>query len=159
VKSFLGPSPVGLATIFYCLRLETFLSSPPTTRRATVEVFDPAPQRILLLGCSRFLPYNPRYGPCSKQPFQQYFYCCMRIRCRGNVFTCCCLATALVCLLILRSLHSNGSTRYNMKAPKEFTRMRPPCCLCPIIEILSRLRGFPRNLSDLCAIVAVFGFL
>jgi hypothetical protein len=26
--------------------------------------------------------------------------------------------------------------------------------LCPIIEILSRLRGFPRNLSDLCAIGA-----
>jgi hypothetical protein len=40
--SFSGPSPVGLVTIFYCLRLETSLSSPPTTRRATVEVFNPA---------------------------------------------------------------------------------------------------------------------
>jgi hypothetical protein len=41
-QSFLGPSPVGLATIFYCLRLETSLLSPSTTRRVTVEVFDPA---------------------------------------------------------------------------------------------------------------------
>jgi hypothetical protein len=41
-QSFSGPSPVGLATIFYCLRFETSFSSPPTTSRATVEVFDPA---------------------------------------------------------------------------------------------------------------------
>jgi hypothetical protein len=41
-QSFLGPSPLELATIFYCLRFETSFSSPPTTRRVTVEVFDPA---------------------------------------------------------------------------------------------------------------------
>jgi hypothetical protein len=41
-QSFSGPSPVGLVTIFNCLRFETSLSSPPKTRRATVEVFDPA---------------------------------------------------------------------------------------------------------------------
>jgi hypothetical protein len=68
-QSFLGPSPAGLVTIFYCLRFETppawrvrspYLypprkgwpgytprhwvpfSSPPTTRRATMEVFEPA---------------------------------------------------------------------------------------------------------------------
>jgi hypothetical protein len=41
---FLGSKslPWGLVAIFYCLRLETSLSSPPTTRRVTVEVFDPA---------------------------------------------------------------------------------------------------------------------
>jgi hypothetical protein len=39
-QSFSGPSPVGLATILYCLRFE-----PPTTRRVTVEVFDPASTR------------------------------------------------------------------------------------------------------------------
>jgi hypothetical protein len=44
-QSFSGPIPVGLATIFYCLRFETSFSSPPTTRRATVEVFDPASTR------------------------------------------------------------------------------------------------------------------
>jgi hypothetical protein len=44
-QSFLGPSPLGLATIFYCLRFETSLLSPPTTRRVTVEVFDPASTR------------------------------------------------------------------------------------------------------------------
>jgi hypothetical protein len=68
-QSFLGPSPAGLVTIFYCLRFETppiwrtrspYLyrsgtrwpsytprhwvpfSSPPRTCRATVEVFEPA---------------------------------------------------------------------------------------------------------------------
>jgi hypothetical protein len=40
VHPFSGPSPVGLATIFYCLRYETSLFSSPTTRRAMVEVFN-----------------------------------------------------------------------------------------------------------------------
>jgi hypothetical protein len=37
---------VFLATIFYYVRLETSFSSPPTTRRVTVEVFDPASARV-----------------------------------------------------------------------------------------------------------------
>jgi hypothetical protein len=41
-RSFTGPSPFVLVTIFYCLRFETSFSSPPATRRVTVEVFDPA---------------------------------------------------------------------------------------------------------------------
>jgi hypothetical protein len=71
-QSYLGPSPAGLLTIFYCLRFETpptwravspylyppgtgwpsytprhwvTFSSPLTTRRATVEVFEPASTR------------------------------------------------------------------------------------------------------------------
>jgi hypothetical protein len=74
-QSFSGPRPAGLMTTFYCLRYETpptwratspYLyppgtewpsytprhwfpsSSPPTTRRATVEVFDPASTRYVL---------------------------------------------------------------------------------------------------------------
>jgi hypothetical protein len=85
-------------TTFYCLRFETLLTwrarsqylyypetrwpgytprhrasflSPPTNRRATVEVFD--------------LPRGN--GPRSKHRFQQFFYCWMSIRCRRNVFT------------------------------------------------------------------------
>jgi hypothetical protein len=42
-QSFSGWSPLRLATVFYCLRLP--FSSPPTTRRVTVEVFDPASTR------------------------------------------------------------------------------------------------------------------
>jgi hypothetical protein len=53
---FLGPSPLGLETIFYCLRFETSFSSPRTTRRVAVEVFDPASTRVSLL---RFLIYSP----------------------------------------------------------------------------------------------------
>jgi hypothetical protein len=71
-QSFSGPSSTGLITMFYCLRFETppnwrarfpYLyalgtgwpsytsrqwvpfSSPPTTRRATVELFEPASKR------------------------------------------------------------------------------------------------------------------
>jgi hypothetical protein len=64
-QSFWSPSPAGLMTTFYCLRFETppYLyppgtgypsyttrywvpfSSPPATRRAAVEVFDPASTR------------------------------------------------------------------------------------------------------------------
>jgi hypothetical protein len=76
---FSGPGPPGLTTIFYCLRFETpetwkarylYLyplgtgwpsyiprhwvpfSSPPTTRRATVEVFDSASTRMAQLSYS-----------------------------------------------------------------------------------------------------------
>jgi hypothetical protein len=60
VQSFLGPSPAGLVNIFYCLRFEALpgtgwpsytsrhwvpFSSSPTTRRAMVEVFEPASTR------------------------------------------------------------------------------------------------------------------
>jgi hypothetical protein len=41
-QSFSGPSPVGLAIIFY-------FSSPPTTHRGAVEVFDPAATRLWLM--------------------------------------------------------------------------------------------------------------
>jgi hypothetical protein len=44
-QSFSSPSPLGLATIFYCIRFETFFSLPPTTRRATEEVFNTASTR------------------------------------------------------------------------------------------------------------------
>jgi hypothetical protein len=74
-QSFSGSSPVGLMTTFYCLRFETpptwrarspYLyppgtgwprynprhwvpfSSPPTTRKATVEVFDPTSTRYVI---------------------------------------------------------------------------------------------------------------
>jgi hypothetical protein len=46
-QSFLGPSPLGLATILYCLRFETSFSLPSTTRRVMVEVFYPASTRDL----------------------------------------------------------------------------------------------------------------
>jgi hypothetical protein len=46
-KSFSDPSTLAFVTIFYRLRFETFLSSPLTTRKVTVEVFDPPPH-----GCS-----------------------------------------------------------------------------------------------------------
>jgi hypothetical protein len=106
-QSFSGPSPAGLMATFYCLRFKTppawrarslylYLpgrgwpgythrhwvpfSSPPTTHWAMVEEFEPPPHGY---NCH----YNPTDGPSRKCHFQQYLYCCMRIRYRGNAFT------------------------------------------------------------------------
>jgi hypothetical protein len=57
-QSFSGPSPLGLAAVIYCLRFEASVSSPPTTRRVTVEVFDPASTRVTFKRPSSSL-YNP----------------------------------------------------------------------------------------------------
>jgi hypothetical protein len=92
-QSFSSPSPVGLMTAFYCLRFETpqtlktrspYLypsgtgwpgftvrhwvpfSSPPTTLRATVEVFDPASTSFL---APVVLLISPRRGPQKKTSF------------------------------------------------------------------------------------------
>jgi hypothetical protein len=85
-QSILGPSPAGFVTIFYCLRFETpptwrarspYLyppetgwpsynprhwvpsSSPPTTCRATVEVFEPASTRASDQISQWFSLYSP----------------------------------------------------------------------------------------------------
>jgi hypothetical protein len=85
-QSFSGPSPAGLMTIFYCLRFETLptwrtrspyfyppltgwprytprnwvpVSSPPATRRATVEVFEHASTR----GCKQIFHYLYIHSP------------------------------------------------------------------------------------------------
>jgi hypothetical protein len=51
---FSGQSPLRLATIFYCLRCETYFSSPPTTCRVTTEVTDSASTRSTPLTDSGF---------------------------------------------------------------------------------------------------------
>jgi hypothetical protein len=68
-QSFSGPSPVGLVAIFYCLRFKTSFSSPPTTRRVTVEVFDPASTRVTDLVASFLFFINPRCEPRRNTPF------------------------------------------------------------------------------------------
>jgi hypothetical protein len=63
-------------------------SSPPMTRRATVEVFNPASTedyRIIL--ASVVLLITPLHGPSRNLSFQQFLYCCIRIRCCGDVLT------------------------------------------------------------------------
>jgi hypothetical protein len=79
--------PPGTGWSDYTPRHWVPLSSPPTTRRATVEVFDPASTRGSELPgwCPRYV--NLLHGPWIKHNFQQFLYCWMRICCRGNVFT------------------------------------------------------------------------
>jgi hypothetical protein len=101
-------------TAFYCLRFETpptwrtrspYLyspgrgwfgyvprhwvpfSSPPTTRRDKVEVFDPASTRDSTdQVASTILAIHPRSGPKSKHRLPQLIYCCVCIRRSGHVF-------------------------------------------------------------------------
>jgi hypothetical protein len=63
--SFSGPSPAGLMTTFYCLRFET----PPT--------WSPGP-------ASNYPTYNISARSTQQTPF---FYCCVGVRCRGNMLT------------------------------------------------------------------------
>jgi hypothetical protein len=68
-QPFLVPSPLVLTTIFYCLRFETSFSSPSTTRRVTVEVFDTASTFVRLVSeqsrakqSSSLLPVTSQHG-------------------------------------------------------------------------------------------------
>jgi hypothetical protein len=56
---------------------------------------------------------TPLHGPNRKHRFQQYIYCCIESVSAGTCLPSY-LETALVYLLISRSLRSNGSTRYNI---------------------------------------------
>jgi hypothetical protein len=88
-----GPSPVELATIFYCLRLRLPFPSPPTTRRVTVKVFDPAASLIVLV-------ITCWHGPHRKHRSSLLFNCCS--------LGLCYLAETLFRCLFLRLLPSNG---------------------------------------------------
>jgi hypothetical protein len=109
---FSGPSSAGLMTKFYCLRFETSptwrarspylypprrrwpiytprhwvpFSSPPTTRRATVEVFDPASTRMSRSTTMAALLYNIGTDHLENIVPNNLVHSCMRIRCRGYV--------------------------------------------------------------------------
>jgi hypothetical protein len=63
-------------------------SSPPTTRRATVEVFDPVSTRDHTSNTQAWFPrYTTSEGTQQKHCFQQFLYCVLRIRCRVILFT------------------------------------------------------------------------
>jgi hypothetical protein len=70
--------PPGTGWTSYTPRDRFPFSSPPTTRRATVEVFDPASTRT----------YFPRYDTDrTENHVQKFFCCCVCILCRGKFFT------------------------------------------------------------------------
>jgi hypothetical protein len=91
------PVPCDSSPYFTLSGLRLPFSSPPTTRRVTVEVFEPAPTRVSA-NASIALFITPLHGPSRKRRFQNYLYFCMRNRCIGNVY--------------LEPLHRNGSTSY-----------------------------------------------
>jgi hypothetical protein len=73
-QSFSRPSPLELATIYYSPRFETSLSSPPTTRRVTVEVFDSASTRVTVasFGVRLLYFFDTDHATQKTQPL----YCC-----------------------------------------------------------------------------------
>jgi hypothetical protein len=103
--------PWDLRPYFIVSDLRLPISSHPTTRRVTVEVFDPASTRVEAgLGPSLYnLGAHPSENTVTIVIAQQYLDSCLPIRCRGNMF-----AQPLPsneCLLILL-FHSSGCTRY-----------------------------------------------
>jgi hypothetical protein len=81
-QSFSGPSPAGLVTIFYCLRFET-----PSNLEGQVPVIIYSQEQggpIIPPSCDSL--YIARAGPNRKHRFQQYRYCYIFIRFRGNLF-------------------------------------------------------------------------
>jgi hypothetical protein len=74
-ESFLGPSPVGLATIFYCLKTSLFVASYDSQGHG-------GGIRPLVPFCNYHFARTER-----RHRSQQSLYCCLRIRCRGNLLT------------------------------------------------------------------------
>jgi hypothetical protein len=131
-QSFKGPSPAGLMTIFYCLRIKIpstwseipifitpqerggpvispgtlFFSPPPTTRRSTVEVFEPTSKPGLTsvtdwLHFTNCAAYNISARTTQKTPF---LCCCIQLLpCKHACLRSRYLLTAVVYLLISRS--------------------------------------------------------
>jgi hypothetical protein len=112
-QSFLGLNPTGLRIIFYCVRFETpptwrarspylyrpetqwssytprqrvAFTSPPMTRRDTVEVFEPTSMRGTPHLVSFVLTIWSRHELHIKHSSQQFLYCCVLICCSRNVF-------------------------------------------------------------------------
>jgi hypothetical protein len=92
-QSFSGLSPLGLATVFYCLRFETSLFVASYNSQGHGEGI-----HFQLRLLASVVLITPLHGPSRKHRFEQYIYCCMYICCSGNVFT--------------ELLPINSSTRY-----------------------------------------------
>jgi hypothetical protein len=78
---------------------------------------------------------TPWHGPSTKRRFQHYLYCCMRIRCRGNVFTEPFPSSGCLFLLIKTRLPSNQWCR-GLKSSKR--------------ELAYRSSGYMPNTYSLC---------
>jgi hypothetical protein len=96
-QSFSGPSPLGLATIFYCLRFETSLYVTSYDSQSHGGGIWPhlhtglpgspqLPSRSVLGRTDRLL-FLIQHRPHIKRRVQEFLYCCVCIRCRGKVFT------------------------------------------------------------------------
>jgi hypothetical protein len=122
-QSFLGLSPLVLATIFYCLRFETSLFVASYDSHGHGGGIRSRLHKGLLTVLASVVLITPLRGSSRKHRFELFLYCCMRICCRENVFTeafpssgrlfllikICCLVVNVVLLFVPRSLPRNVS--------------------------------------------------
>jgi hypothetical protein len=87
VQLFSGLSPVGLMTIFYCLRFETSLFVASYDSQGYGGGIRPRLHTGLNYSCFSCPPITPLHGPSRKHRLQHYLYWCMRIHCWRNLFT------------------------------------------------------------------------
>jgi hypothetical protein len=85
----LGPSPLVLVTIFIVSDSRLPFSSPPTTLRVTVEVFNPASTRVVSLPWSRLFAYWLEHTASNSLLSWKRPICCagnisVDTRCLGN---------------------------------------------------------------------------
>jgi hypothetical protein len=91
----------------------SFASGLPSNCLLTAPFLHSLPYRTDIFALIFFL-ITPRHGPRRIHRLQQYLYCCMRIRCCGNLFTEPLPRNDSGILAYSRSLHSNGSARYSI---------------------------------------------
>jgi hypothetical protein len=80
-----SPNLEGQVLVFISPRNRIPISSPPTTRRVTVEVFDLASTRDRV-NCCWLSPAHSCQGPNRERRLLQFVYCWAFICSRGNVF-------------------------------------------------------------------------
>jgi hypothetical protein len=124
---------VGFVTIFYCLRFETSLLVASYDSQGYGGGIRPRLHTGLPIMASVALLLTPLDGPNGKLHFQQYL-CCVRIRCRGNVFT--------------ELSPRNGCTRYNIySVPSDERKGRNEA-----LQRFKQRKGAARQSATLCSL-------
>jgi hypothetical protein len=132
-QSFLGPSPVGLAIIFYCLTFETSLFVASYDSQGHGGGIRPHLHTGLPILVSVALLITLLHGPNGKRCFQQYLYC-VRIRCRGTCLPSRCLETAIHATIFTPYLHLKE--KGEVKCCSGLSNIRLLCIAIKVVGVL-----------------------
>jgi hypothetical protein len=161
-QSFSGPSPLGLATVFYCLRFET---SPFVVSYDSQSLGGGIrPRHHMGFPRAVVLPTSIRswHGPRTKHCFQQLLYCCMWIRCRRNMclrrryavtaehirsLRICCPAAGVVSLFVSRSSPSSRPLRATIWQSRRKRRYSNVWCNWCYLSVAYPLQRFSSEIQ------------